>query len=504
MVLAIASSRQEVVAKKEPPKTICFVKIPVVVLDCQTICASALKLWAVIIRYDWYGKGCYPSQAQLAKDMNLGDRRIRDLLAKLETAKLVEIIHRREQYRSSLYQFPTLSGEFVMLPHELLENSDLKPETLKLWLVLKKLARRFSACSPTLAELANLMQLQPRRLRDLIKELENAGLITVHRNASPNLSNIYCLKSFGLEENLTKPFIIPEGNFVPETRQSSTTDPAINHRLPLQNFATESDSLKKINQDSQPEKFVAQNKLCEVNSFVSLLLENGISSSRASKLAQKLVEAQKDISYLENAILASRSDTVRNRAAYLVYLLEHDIVPTSFTPDPKFDSKHIPLSRFNRANKPIDPHRSKWLTKLGLVKTQDITANSVQPEPVLSKQSAKPATFPVSGVADEKNISAQFVIRHIPSTSITGKPATETVDCQKLWRELVQEVANRFDNQHLSGRLQNIILIEVTATNACLKLQHSWQERLFSSADKTLLSQLLCRKLGRKVAITFV
>jgi Helix-turn-helix domain len=454
MVLATAPSPQEVGKNPESTKRFRFVKIPLVVLDCKEISASALKLWAVIFRYDWYGKGCYPSQAQLAKDLGLGERRVRDLLQQLQKANLIQISHRRTEYKSCLYRFPSFPGEFVMLPLEILNLQDLKPESLKLWLGLKKLARQFSACSPTLAELSDFMQLQPRRIRDLVKELEQAKLITVYRNASANLSNIYRLEN-GDEQ----------GDFLPQGRQNFTVKAATKPELPLQNSAVKEDSKIKINQESYP-KPVPNAEQSDKNAFENLLIAQGVISAKAKILAANLIAKKYTLAQLHQTLNLSKRETVRNPVAYLVFLLENDIQQKnrgSYSPS---NSQPLALAKSHSTNpKPINPNQSVWLNKLGLVKPE-----------------AKNLDIPL--VEPKKSSSIIF-------------------DRQKFWQEIKQEVNSRYSSINLTGKLTDISLDSISDDQVQLKVKQPWQTRLFSHGDKTLLANLISRRLGRTVSINF-
>ncbi len=84
------------------------------------------------------------------------------------------------------------SSAFVQVPLELLDY-EISSSAFKLYAVLISYARRFGACWPSHKTLAEVMRLKPRRVIELVKELELAGLIRVESRAGEGTSNIYRL-----------------------------------------------------------------------------------------------------------------------------------------------------------------------------------------------------------------------------------------------------------------------------------------------------------------------
>src|SRR6476661_5913635 len=81
---------------------------------------------------------------------------------------------------------------FVQVPLEVLE-AKISTSAMKLYLVLLKYARQSNECWPSQQTLGRDMNLKARRIADLLKELENAALITILSRAKEGLSNLYRL-----------------------------------------------------------------------------------------------------------------------------------------------------------------------------------------------------------------------------------------------------------------------------------------------------------------------
>ncbi len=81
---------------------------------------------------------------------------------------------------------------FVQVPLEVLEAS-ISTSAMKLYLILMKYARQSNECWPSQLTLGRDMNLKPRRIADLLKELEKASLITIICRAKEGLSNHYRL-----------------------------------------------------------------------------------------------------------------------------------------------------------------------------------------------------------------------------------------------------------------------------------------------------------------------
>jgi hypothetical protein len=130
---------------------------------------------------------------------------------------------------------------FVQVPVEVLE-AGVSTSALKLYLILLKYARQSNECWPSQQTLGWDMNLKPRRIADLLKELEMASLITIISRAKEGLSNLYRLLKL----------VSPKGNSDPSLPK--TTDGAAKKDLPgkqknagegMQDFADESHAVEK-------------------------------------------------------------------------------------------------------------------------------------------------------------------------------------------------------------------------------------------------------------------
>ncbi|MBN9392379.1 MAG: helix-turn-helix domain-containing protein [Chloroflexi bacterium] len=98
----------------------------------------------------------------------------------------------RKDYSSPKEQSGREKNLFVQVPLEVLE-AGISTSALKLYLILLKYARQSNECWPSQQTLGWDMNLKPRRIADLLKELECASLITIICRAKEGLSNLYRL-----------------------------------------------------------------------------------------------------------------------------------------------------------------------------------------------------------------------------------------------------------------------------------------------------------------------
>ncbi|NWJ53230.1 MAG: helix-turn-helix domain-containing protein, partial [Bacteroidetes bacterium] len=79
------------------------------------------------------------------------------------------------------------SEHFVQIPVNIIANPNITPAALKLYLVLMAYCGAKSCAWPSQARLAEEMHITERRVRDLLKELTDEGLITVaHHTGATN------------------------------------------------------------------------------------------------------------------------------------------------------------------------------------------------------------------------------------------------------------------------------------------------------------------------------
>lgn len=139
----------------------------------------------------------------------------------------------RQTDKSTTGQEQEAAGYFVQVPLELLQNYDISAAAFKLYVVLKSYARQFDNCWPSHQTLADDMDLKPRRIRDLLKELEAAGLIQIESRSEAGCSNIYHLKKFN-----TRPARVKENgqnnSAVAHMQGAEFADPSVKNNQPYE------------------------------------------------------------------------------------------------------------------------------------------------------------------------------------------------------------------------------------------------------------------------------
>lgn len=71
-----------------------FTMVPNVILTKKELSVGAKLAYAMLLKYAWADKGCFPGQLRLAEDMGAGERSIRTYLKELETAGILDIQQR--------------------------------------------------------------------------------------------------------------------------------------------------------------------------------------------------------------------------------------------------------------------------------------------------------------------------------------------------------------------------------------------------------------------------
>src|ERR1700674_204715 len=71
-----------------------FTMVPNVILTKKELSVGAKLAYAMLLKYAWSDKGCYPGQLKLAEDLGAGERSIRTYLKELETAGVLKIQQR--------------------------------------------------------------------------------------------------------------------------------------------------------------------------------------------------------------------------------------------------------------------------------------------------------------------------------------------------------------------------------------------------------------------------
>jgi DNA-binding MarR family transcriptional regulator len=232
-----------------------------------------------------------------------------------------------------------LSGYFVQVPLELL-SYDISPAALKLYMVLMKFARRAGVCWPGQERLADEMGLKQRRIRGLLNELEQAGLVQVENDIGK--ANRYYLKvqaSTPAINNLEeRQEIAGDGKLssLPGGRQKMTAElhdknKNINNKhingasAPVcdSNSASEYSGNKPVTlkQVKPPHKTSPEAKAIE-----TLLRENGVAPLVAPKLAAFTASNGRSVAEVQRLIVVTKTNMrVHNLPAYLTSLLKNDV-----------------------------------------------------------------------------------------------------------------------------------------------------------------------------------
>jgi len=71
-----------------------FTMVPNAILTKNELSVGAKLAYAMLLKYAWEDKGCFPGQVRLATDMGAGERSIRTYLKELEAAGILEIQQR--------------------------------------------------------------------------------------------------------------------------------------------------------------------------------------------------------------------------------------------------------------------------------------------------------------------------------------------------------------------------------------------------------------------------
>ena len=80
-----------------------FTQVPNFILTKKDISVGAKLAYAMLLKYAWGEKACFPGQLKLAEDMGAGERSVRTYLKELEKAGILEI-EQRGLGRTNLYR----------------------------------------------------------------------------------------------------------------------------------------------------------------------------------------------------------------------------------------------------------------------------------------------------------------------------------------------------------------------------------------------------------------
>ncbi|MEI7554559.1 helix-turn-helix domain-containing protein [Candidatus Chlorohelix sp.] len=227
-----------------------------------------------------------------------------------------------EQFSYSLPE----SEQFVQVPLDVLK-ADISPAALKLYMVMLSFARQSVSCWASHRRLAEEMGLQPRRVIDLIKELETAALISVESRAKEGQTNIYRLQRRAAKSKTAQTYVKSCEGAMQKKTHDSLQDSASNihesnsHELnttttvvALKVTETKVESLSEISSDSENQ---VQREIC------SLLFQCGITIHSAKKLAKIALQNKRSAKEIEELIQTVRgNERVENIPAYITRLVE--------------------------------------------------------------------------------------------------------------------------------------------------------------------------------------
>ncbi|NWJ47416.1 MAG: helix-turn-helix domain-containing protein [Chloroflexi bacterium] len=247
-----------------------------------------------------------------------------------------------EQFSYSLHE----SEQFVQVPLDVLK-ADISPAALKLYMVMLSFARQSVSCWASHRRLAEEMGLQPRRVIDLIKELEAAALISVESRAREGQTNIYRLQRRASKPKTTQSYAKScEGTTQGKTHDSLQDSASNIHESKLHELNTTTpvaldvtdkkiDHSSEISVDSENQ---SQREIC------SLLLQCGITTHSAKKLAKIAFQNKRSAKEIEELIQTVRgNERVESIPAYVSRLVEINC---------------LNLGAFNRANTHLSPNRN--------------------------------------------------------------------------------------------------------------------------------------------------
>lgn len=78
----------------DPATRFGFTQVPNFILTKSDISVGAKLAYAMLLKYAWDDKACFPGQTRLAADMGSGERSVRRYLEELESARLLQVVQR--------------------------------------------------------------------------------------------------------------------------------------------------------------------------------------------------------------------------------------------------------------------------------------------------------------------------------------------------------------------------------------------------------------------------
>ncbi|NWJ46960.1 MAG: helix-turn-helix domain-containing protein [Chloroflexi bacterium] len=251
------------------------------------------------------------------------------------------------------------SEHFVQIPVNIIANPNLTPAALKLYLVLMAYCGPKPCAWPSQARLAEEMHITERRVRDLLKELTDEGLITVAHHMGA--TNTYYVDKHRVKKQPVPPLPVaqPEIYFRGEEENSRRDRKYISayiHELnhvceePLSEIAfseiEDTDNATPLPEVSFPAPTPETGEMREIR---ALLAPSGLSESLIQELAVFVTSKNRDVEYVKRIVQASQVSGIHNPPGYVRYMLLNNAEPV-----PVKESKSVKESR-ERKSQPKSP-----------------------------------------------------------------------------------------------------------------------------------------------------
>jgi len=222
------------------------------------------------------------------------------------------------------------SDHFVQIPVVVITNPNITTAALKLYMVLMAYCGAKSCAWPSQARLAEEMHISERRVRDLLKELTDEGLITVAHQMGT--TNTYYVDKYRVK----KPVAVPEENCRGDRKNTSADIHELKHvcEEPIsENAFSENEDTDK---DSQPEYATPLPEVSfpasppdtrETSEIKTLLLSSGLPESLSRELAVFVTSKSRDVEYVRRVIQSSQEPGIHNPPGYVRYMLLNNAEP---------------------------------------------------------------------------------------------------------------------------------------------------------------------------------
>jgi hypothetical protein len=207
---------------------------------------------------------------------------------------------------------------FVQVSIELMMREDISPAALKLYMFLLYYSGPKNSAWPSQSRLAERMHLTERRIRTLLGELVEAGLIFVSHNTGT--SNTYHLRKFQLKSSGRNSHASTEQNNQGERKDSSDHV----HDLESINMCeSPSQDFAQAKNSKTPENPVTQDSEQIQKLFESV----GMSTILSQELTLQVLSFKRDISYVKQIIESSRSSKISNPVGFIRFMVLRNAVP---------------------------------------------------------------------------------------------------------------------------------------------------------------------------------